>query len=91
MEAAGMPNQPTEEAGITEEIIKKLQEKATVLTQERKKRGRIVPEDLMDQESLKAFKTLASHPVSSILLMVLLTFSKVILYAFKWHYFAGTA
>jgi len=67
MEAAGMPNQPTEEAGITDEIIKKLQEKATVLTQERKKRGRTVPEDLMDQESLKSFKTLASHPVSSII------------------------
>lgn len=64
MEAAGVPNQPTEEAGITDEIIKKLQEKATVLTQERKKRGRTVPEDLMDQESLKLFKTLASHPVS---------------------------
>ncbi|XP_050432768.1 pre-mRNA-processing factor 19 [Adelges cooleyi] len=62
MEAAGVPNQPTEEAGITDEIIKKLQDKATVLTQERKKRGRTVPEDLMDQESLKAFKTLASHP-----------------------------
>lgn len=66
MEAAGVPNQPTEEAGITDEIIKKLQDKATVLTQERKKRGRTVPEDLMDQESVKMFKTLASHPVSSI-------------------------
>jgi pre-mRNA-processing factor 19 len=66
MEAAGVPNQPTEEAGITDEIIKKLQEKATVLTQERKKRGRTVPEDLIDQESLKGFKTLASHPVSNI-------------------------
>jgi len=66
MEAAGVPNQPTEEAGITDDIIKKLQEKATVLTQERKKRGRTVPEDLMDQESLKGFKTLASHPVSNI-------------------------
>lgn len=66
MEAAGVPNQPTEEAGITEEIIKKLQEKATVLTQERKKRGRTVPEDLMDQEALKTFKTLTSHPVSNI-------------------------
>lgn len=76
MEAAGVPNQPTEEAGITEEIIKKLQEKATVLTQERKKRGRTVPEDLMDQESLKLFKTLASHPVSIsyIYLIIIITF-----------------
>lgn len=78
MEAAGVPNQPTEEAGITDEIIKKLQEKATVLTQERKKRGRTVPEDLMDQESLKAFKTLASHPVS-IFIDFFITHSNVII------------
>lgn len=63
MEAAGVPNQPTEEAGITDDIITKLQEKATVLTQERKKRGRNIPEELIDQESIKTFKTLASHPV----------------------------
>jgi hypothetical protein len=30
--------------GMTAEIIEKLQEKATVLTQERKKRGKTVPE-----------------------------------------------
>lgn len=56
--------QPSEQAGITEDIIQKLQEKATVLTQERKKRGRSVPEDLLTQDSLKTFQTLASHPVN---------------------------
>lgn len=55
-----MANQPTEQAGMSTEVIQKLQEKATVLTQERKKRGRTVPEELTTQEQLKNFKTLAS-------------------------------
>ena len=62
-EAGGVATQPTEQAGITEDIIQKLQEKATVLTQERKRRGRSVPEDLIPQESIRSFQTLASHPV----------------------------
>ncbi|XP_031779317.1 pre-mRNA-processing factor 19 [Nasonia vitripennis] len=61
-EAGGMAMQPDEQAGITEDIIQKLQEKATVLTQERKKRGRSVPEDLLTQDTIKSFQTLASHP-----------------------------
>lgn len=64
-EAGGVAMQPNEQAGITEDIIQKLQEKATVLTQERKRRGRSVPEDLLSQESIRSFQTLASHPVSS--------------------------
>lgn len=59
-EAAGVANQPTEQAGMSEEVIEKLQEKATVLTQERKKRGKTVPEELTTQEQLRAFKTLSS-------------------------------
>ncbi|XP_056634510.1 pre-mRNA-processing factor 19 [Diorhabda carinulata] len=59
-EAAGIANQPTEQAGMSEEVIEKLQEKATVLTQERKKRGKTVPEELTTQEQLRAFKTLSS-------------------------------
>lgn len=54
-----------EQAGITEDVIQKLQERATVLTQERKRRGRSVPEDLMPHDSIRSFQTLASHPVSS--------------------------
>ncbi|CAG9818994.1 unnamed protein product [Phaedon cochleariae] len=59
-EAAGVANQPTEQAVMSTEVLQKLQEKATVLTQERKKRGRTVPEELTTQEQLKSFKTLAS-------------------------------
>lgn len=66
-EAAGVANQPTEQAGMSTEVIQKLQEKATVLTQERKKRGRTVPEELTTQEQLKNFKTLASLIVNILL------------------------
>lgn len=64
VEAGGTAAQPMEQAGITEDVIQKLQERATVLTQERKRRGRSVPEDLMPQDSIRSFQTLASHPVS---------------------------
>ncbi|KAG5321551.1 PRP19 factor, partial [Acromyrmex heyeri] len=53
---------PQPVSGITEDVIQKLQERATVLTQERKRRGRSVPEDLMPQDSIRSFQTLASHP-----------------------------
>lgn len=61
-----MANQPTEQAGMSAEVIQKLQDKATVLTQERKKRGRTVPEDLVPQENIRNYKTVASHPVSTL-------------------------
>lgn len=62
VEAGGVANQPTEQAGMSAEVIQKLQDKATVLTQERKKRGRTIPEDLVPQETIRNFKTVASHP-----------------------------
>lgn len=58
-----MANQPTEQAGMSSEVIQKLQDKATVLTQERKKRGRTVPEELTSQENIRNFKQLSTHPV----------------------------
>lgn len=61
-EAAGQAAQPIEQAGMSYDVIQKLQDKATVLTQERKKRGRTVPEELMSQERIKSFVTVASHP-----------------------------
>lgn len=64
MEAGGVANQPTEQAGMTPEVIQKLQDKATVLTQERKKRGKTVPEDLVSHDLIRTYHTLASHPVS---------------------------
>lgn len=62
---AGMAAQPAEQAGMTTEVIQKLQEKATVLTQERKKRGRTVPEDLIGVDAIRGFHTISSHPVST--------------------------
>lgn len=62
-----MANQPTEQARLSEEVIIKLQERATVLTQERKRRGRTVPEELISQNDLRSFRTLASHTVSKII------------------------
>ena len=48
--------------GMTGEILEKLQEKATVLTQDRKRRGRTVPQELMSAESISSFVTQSSHP-----------------------------
>ena len=53
-----------EAAGLTPEIISQLQDKATVLTQERKRRGKTVPEGLATADMIKNYKTLASHPVT---------------------------
>ena len=47
---------------MTADIIEKLQEKATVLTKERKKRGKTGPEELLQQESIKQFIPQSSHP-----------------------------
>merc|ERR1719309_866476 len=53
----------TQEAqGMTPEIVEKLQEKATVLTQERKKRGKTVPEGLVSGETISGYVTQSSHP-----------------------------
>ncbi|XP_074109507.1 pre-mRNA processing factor 19 [Cotesia typhae] len=62
VEAGGIAAQPIEQAGITDDIIMILQEKATVLTQERKRRGRSIPEDLLPSERIREFQTIASHP-----------------------------
>ena len=55
---------PSEGAGLTEEVVARLQDTATILTQERKRRGRTVPEGLTPAEQIRGFTTLASHPVS---------------------------
>ncbi|XP_014672185.1 PREDICTED: pre-mRNA-processing factor 19-like isoform X2 [Priapulus caudatus] len=61
-EAFDRADQPREGAGMTEEVIRKLQDKATVLTAERKKRGKVVPEDLVKADDIRAYKQIASHP-----------------------------
>lgn len=55
--------QPVEQTGMTPEIIEKLQEKATVLTEERRNRGRTLPKDLVVPDQIRNFKILASHAV----------------------------
>ncbi|XP_069135303.1 pre-mRNA-processing factor 19-like [Argopecten irradians] len=53
--------QPMEEAGMSDEVLQKLQDKATLLTAERKKRGKTVPEGLAIVEDIKTYRQLASH------------------------------
>ncbi|XP_071944991.1 pre-mRNA-processing factor 19-like [Antedon mediterranea] len=48
--------------GMSEEVIQKLQDKAALLTAERKKRGKKVPEDLMPAEEIRSFRAQSSHP-----------------------------
>lgn len=61
---AGEPMDLGELVGMTPEIIQKLQDKATVLTTERKKRGKTVPEELVKPEELSKYRQVASHVVS---------------------------
>lgn len=56
--------QPTEQYGITEDIIEKLDAKAAVLTQKRKSRGKALPENLTLPDNIRQFQTLESHNVS---------------------------
>lgn len=50
------------EVGMTEEVLQKLQDKATELTNDRKKRGKKAPEDLTSVDDIKQFRQIASHP-----------------------------
>lgn len=62
IETPGIASQPMEQAGMSPEVIQKLQDKATVLTQERKKKGKTVPEELVSAENIRNFLTLGSYP-----------------------------
>lgn len=53
--------EPAEQAGMSDEVLMKLQDKATVLTAERKKRGKTIPEGLASQEDIRGYRQLASH------------------------------
>ena len=54
-------DQNMDESGVSAEVLEKLENKASVLTAERKRRGKTVPEDLVKSDELRTFKTLASH------------------------------
>uniref|UniRef100_A0A674CPT6 Pre-mRNA-processing factor 19 n=1 Tax=Salmo trutta TaxID=8032 RepID=A0A674CPT6_SALTR len=58
---AGEPMDVSEQVGMMPEIIQKLQDKATVLTTERKKRGKTVPEELVRTEDLSKYRQVATH------------------------------
>ncbi|KAF7668004.1 hypothetical protein LDENG_00036830 [Lucifuga dentata] len=58
---AGEPMEINDQVGMTPEIIQKLQDKATILTTERKKRGKTVPEELVRAEDLSKYRQVASH------------------------------
>ncbi|XP_064613232.1 pre-mRNA-processing factor 19-like [Liolophura sinensis] len=53
--------QPMEEAGMSEEVIQKLLDKAALLTAERKKRGKTVPEGLATTDDIRQYRQLATH------------------------------
>lgn len=50
------------ELGMSDEILQKLQDKATELTSERRKRGKKAPEDLTPTDDLRAFRQITTHP-----------------------------
>lgn len=50
------------EIGMSDEVLQKLQDKATELTTERRKRGKKAPEHLTPVEDIRAFRQTASHP-----------------------------
>lgn len=50
-----------EEPGMTPDVVKKLQDKAAVLTAARKQRGKSVPEDLVKIDDIKNYTQIASH------------------------------
>ena len=52
----------SEPTGMTQDIVEKLVEKAKVLTGERRKKSKMVPEDLITPENIRNFRTIASHP-----------------------------
>ncbi|CAH8572345.1 unnamed protein product [Dicrocoelium dendriticum] len=54
-------NQLQEEIGISEAVVTTLQERASQLTAERKKRGKTVPEGLAKSRSISEYQQLASH------------------------------
>jgi hypothetical protein len=59
-------------------FILQLQDKATVLTAERKKRGKTVPEGLATAEDIRAYHQIASHVV----LILILFFVEEVIFAF---------
>lgn len=64
VESNGVSSQQVDQLGMTPDIVEKLQDKATILTQERKRRGRTVPEELVTPETVRSFTRIYTNPVS---------------------------
>ena len=62
--AAGDEGLVLQEVGMSEEITNKIQARADILTNERKRRGKTVPEGLATTEDISNYRQLASHTVS---------------------------
>ena len=45
-----------EAAGMTDDILQKLQDRATLLTAERKKRGKTIPEGLVTTDDIRSYR-----------------------------------
>lgn len=75
--------QPIEQIGLTKEIQEKLQEKANILTEERRNRGRTLPKDLVVPDQIRNFKILASHPVSDSVFFLLIFEIYFFIFAFS--------
>ncbi len=54
------------EEGLSDDVIQKLQDKASVLTQLRKQKGKKAPEGLASPEDIKEFKCVSTHTVRSL-------------------------
>lgn len=52
---------PSVEEGISDEVIQKLQEKSSTLTQIRKSRGKKLPEELATIDDIKSYNCIGSH------------------------------
>jgi pre-mRNA-processing factor 19 len=65
-EAPERLEQVIEEAGMSDEVLQKLQDKATRLTAERKKRGKTVPDGLVTVEDIKSYRQQSSRVVSTV-------------------------
>ena len=65
--AAQQASATQEAAGMSADIVEKLQEKATVLTQERKRRGKTVPEELATVEQVRCHKYIFANTNKKVL------------------------
>jgi pre-mRNA-processing factor 19 len=53
------------EEGLSDNVIQKLQDKASVLTQLRKQKGKKAPDGLATSDDIKEYKCIATHSVSA--------------------------